>query len=99
MMPFDFQGKALRFGSVPLLLKAKAYCRADPSIWGYVDREGVAAIRAQERVEIFVKDKETPKTISFRRRTFMAGALALVESEAATPAVHAGVREARSAEA
>lgn len=89
MTPFDFQGKALRFGSVPLVLKAKAYCRADPSIWGYVDREGVAAIRCQERVEIFVMEKETPKTVLFKRRVFTAGALALGEPGP----------EARSAEA
>ena len=79
MTPPDFGKKALRCGSRALALKAKAFCRADPSIRGYVDRDGVAAIRGQAQAEIFVLEKENPKTVFFRRRVFTAGSLALGE--------------------
>jgi hypothetical protein len=80
MTPFDlFQGKTLRCESRSLELKAKAYCKADPSILGYVDREGITAIRRKSQAEIFVVTKENPKTVLFKRRVFMAGALVLGE--------------------
>ncbi len=94
MTPFDFQGKALRCGSRALELKAKAYCRLDPSIWGYVDREGVAALRRQEQAEIFVIEKENPKTVLFKRRVFTAGALVLGEPGPAAPGVRVGPLQA-----
>ena len=84
MTPLDFGKKALRCGSRSLALKAKAFCRADPSIRGFVDREGVAAIRGQGRAEIYVMEKENPKTVYFRRRVFMAGSLSLGDPEPET---------------
>lgn len=99
MTPLDFGKKALRCGGRSLELKARVYCRADPSIRGYVDREGVAAIRGQKQAEIFVEERETPRTVLFKRRVFMAGALALGEPEQATTGVQTGPWEARKAEA
>lgn len=88
--------KVARCGKRILNLRSSAYCRADATIRGQVERPALEAIRhAVGKVELFVKERETPKAASYRRRVFLANALALVEAPAPPPAAQAAAQEAR----